>query len=892
MPSPVASSSPWPVDPAPLLERESALASLDEALRRAAAGCGACVVVSGEAGLGKTRLLATFAAAARQPAQWLAGSCDPLHTPRPLGPLVDLAPALPPGLGDALHSARIGNGLFPALLDWLGRTRPTPVLVLEDLHWADDATLDAVRYLGRRIAGVPALLLLTLREDEAADHLPLRRTLAQLDASCTTWIRLQPLSAATVGELARPRGRDADELFRLTGGHPLFVQQLLASAPGQLPRSVRESVLQRLDGLGAEALDVLRLVSAAPGGLEWELLAALRPSASAALDGLVGRGLLAVTGPSVVFRHELARQAVHDAMPAGTRLQAHATLAECLGREPPRPGLLARRVHHAAHAGRSREVCALGTEAAREAAQVGSRRAAVSLLETALEHADAAGAPLADRASWSEELARLRRALHDAPAALQAWRAALALRETLGDLAGQASCRANIALLLSPQAAALDEAQRADHLAAAWPDSTQASLAAYSLAVVLANLGRVDEALTHARRAVAAAEAAGHVAALTQALSVCAAVELMQAPSEAAFQRLERSIALATEARLPDQAAAAWVNLAGMCLMHARFGRLAAVATQGSAYCRAQDLDVMEAMLRLRQALGEIETGRWDEALDTLAALDAEPGVTARMRATTAIARARVRSLRGEAGDTEGWEAHVAAARGGQTEFLGADVLAYAAEAAWLRGERTLAASLAREAEPAASGPWLRGRLRAWQRRSGVRPECDRAAAGEAAELGEAEPFALEAAGRWRAAHDAWQALGCPYEAALVLLAGDEPALREALAAFTALGARPAADIARRALVTRGARKVTRGPYRRAATHPHGLTAREQEVAALLAQGHGNAEIASRLHRSERTVEHHVSAVLAKLGGITRAQAVARLLGEEAKSGGLHPGSQ
>ena len=870
--------------PPALLEREDALLGLQRALQRARDGRGACVVVSGEAGYGKTSLLAAFKALAAAssavpgsagPVQWLVGACDPLHTPRPLGPLVDLAGALPPALGEAMHAARTYNGLFPALLDWLGRTRPTPVLVLEDLHWADEATLDAVRYLGRRIAGVPALLVLSLREaDEAVAAAPLRATLVQLDPTATEWLRLGPLSPASVATLARACGRDPGELVHLTGGHPLFLQQVLAAPPGELPASVREAVLRRLDGLDADALAVARLVSASPGGLEWTLLTALQPQAGRGLDTLVGRSLLHVQGPMVVFRHDLARLAVHDAMPAGERLQVHAALAARLAAEPPRPGLLARRVHHAALAGRSEEVCALASAAALEAARVASRRAAVQLRELALEHAQAAGATEVERAGWLEELARLRRGLQDGPGALQAWREALELREAAGDRAGQVRCHANLALLLSPRDEALDQARRAERLAGALPDSAESVLAAYAIALVLANAGRAAEALPPARRAVRAAEAAGHVAALTQALSVCGSVELYLGPSETAFEMLERSIALATEARLTDQAAAAWVNLAGMCLVHARFERLAVTAARGLAYCEAHDMDSLVAMLRLRQALGEIETGRWDDALATLAMLDAAPAATARTHATTAVARARLQALRGEANDAAAWRTHIAAAQAGQTEFLPADVLGYAAEAAWLRGDRAAAATLAREGEPAAAGPWLRGRLRAWQRRAGPASRGNESMSGT---VDEAEPYALEAAGRWREAHDAWKALGCTYEAALALLAGDEQALRQALAHFTALGARSAADIARRSLQAGGARNVARGPYRRSAAHPDGFTAREQEVALLLAQGLGNAEIAARLHRSERTVEHHVSAVLAKLGVPSRARAVAQL---------------
>jgi DNA-binding CsgD family transcriptional regulator len=192
------------------------------------------------------------------------------------------------------------------------------------------------------------------------------------------------------------------------------------------------------------------------------------------------------------------------------------------------------------------------------------------------------------------------------------------------------------------------------------------------------------------------------------------------------------------------------------------------------------------------------------------------------------------------------------------------------AEAAWLRGDALAARSAAGPAlEHALSvgDAWRAGELAAWLARSGAAPQAPSCAL--------AGPYALEAAGRVREAADAWAGLGCPHEEALALCGGDEACLRVAVERFEQLGAAPAAEAARRMLRSRGARGVPRGPLARTRTDPLGLTARERQVHDLLLQGLSNAAIAGRMHRSERTVEHHVAAVYAKLGVRSRAALIA-----------------
>jgi len=161
--------------------------------------------------------------------------------------------------------------------------------------------------------------------------------------------------------------------------------------------------------------------------------------------------------------------------------------------------------------------------------------------------------------------------------------------------------------------------------------------------------------------------------------------------------------------------------------------------------------------------------------------------------------------------------------------------------------------------------PWLTGELLFWLWRAGERVEAPGWIAA---------PFRLQIEGRWAEAAEEWQRRGCVYEVAQALAeTGETEALQTALAEFDRLGAQPAAQRVRRWLRERGGVRVRRGPRTATRQNPLGLTRRQLEVLHLLCDGLQNQEIAERLYLSSKTVDHHVSAVLAKLGVHTRGEA-------------------
>lgn len=211
-----------------LLERGALLDELGAVLKEASVA-GRVVLVAGEAGIGKSALAREFARRNVGRARFLYGACDPLLTPRALGPLHDIGRELGGRLAELLAGGSTRERLFATLLDELDQRSRSTVVVIEDAHWADEATLDLLLFLGRRIERIRTLLIVTYRDDELGLDHPLRAVVGRLPPEVVRRLRPSPLSEAAVAELAARAGRPVVGLHALTGGNPLLLTEVLAA---------------------------------------------------------------------------------------------------------------------------------------------------------------------------------------------------------------------------------------------------------------------------------------------------------------------------------------------------------------------------------------------------------------------------------------------------------------------------------------------------------------------------------------------------------------------------------------------------------------------------------------------------------------------------------------
>jgi len=847
-----------------LLEREAPLETLDGAVRDAAAGRGSLVLVGGEAGIGKTSLVRALRDRVADDVAFLVGACEPLSVPAPLAPLRELADAAGAGDLTGLDGAdRLV--LARALLEALAARAPA-VAVIEDAHWADPTTLDVVRLLARRIERERIAMLMTYRDDEVAANPELRQLLGDLATSpAARRLGLRPLSEPAIGELAAPSGLDPQRLSRITGGNPFLVVESIA-AGDRLPATVRDAALARAGRLSEPARRVIDAAAVIGQRVSPALLEAVAPDSAAAVDEALARGVLVADADVLGFRHELMREAIESSIAPPRQAELHARVLEALLKQPG-DGDNARLAHHAERAGLLAEACGYAARAMADAQRVGALREVSLQAERALRLG--AGLEPAERFHLLVQRARAMNFVDTRlEEALAPAEQAIALAKQMQDPAREGRALMTLAYplwSLDRVAEARAAAMQAVELLEQTDDLEGLARAQSTLIRMEATAFDPERAIELAPRAL---ELAGKAELEETRIDVAISVALARGHRGEvdALDDLGETLRAARRAALPIQVIRTYVNLVYIGVALRRHSLVDEITREAVAFCEEYGSTIPRNAMELYRARSLIDRGRFDEALALVSRTDLDwAGEKLHARAVAALLRAR----RGEPEDAgvleAAWEGMQSVPEGSRHGVVRVMLV----EGAWLRGDHAAAQAHLKEARDSpATRRFARsaGDLAVWAAREGVElapPE------------NAPEAVLLELEGDWRGAIRAWKELDAPYEAALAALRGSDRAAAGALAELKRLGAAGAARAFTRERAALGAR-TPRGPRRSTLAHPAGLTRREQEILDMLATGATNPTIAAGLHLSERTVAHHVSAVLGKLGAPTRMAAVER----------------
>jgi DNA-binding CsgD family transcriptional regulator/tetratricopeptide (TPR) repeat protein len=848
-----------------LVERDGLLNGLVAATLDALTGRGELVFVGGEAGVGKSSLVRALADLVAERCGVRVGGADNLTTAEAMGPFRDAVPEIRPAIAAGGDRIRLLRALRDALAEFPG------LVVLEDLHWADEATLDAVRFLARRLDGLPVLLAVTYRHDEVGPRHPLTLLMGDLATVPRVGRMLvPPLTLDGVADLVAQAGVDTDPaaLHARTGGNAFFVTELLARGGETLPATVSDAILARMARLSPGAQDAAAAAATLGTPSEAALLASVAGRDLDAVYSCVDDGVLVAGDDGIGFRHELARQAVESGLSAVRSRQLHGRALRELERRSPEDHR--RLAHHAAGCGDDEAAERHATLAGRRAAQLGAHREAAAQYRAALQHG-VAGVARADLFVALSYECYLTDQLREAITARQR---ALELHELRGDrdaVGDDERWLSRLSWFLGRGADAERYAARAiDTLEPLGP--SRALAMAYSNLAQLRMLAKDNAAAGRwGEKALALATRLDDTEVQAHALNNLGVAELASGRSAEGSARLRRSLDVALVADLQEHAARAYTNLGSVAVEQRRYDEGLGHLDAGIAYCEERDLDSWVRYMQAWRCVALGDLGRFDAALDAADTLLGYPDIAPVSAIPAAATAARITARRG--GDPVRYLSLATSLATGTRELQRiAPAACAAAEDAWLRGTTDVIGPLTSDAWPLAierDDPWALGELAWWRMLAGL-------------ELGEgvaaAEPFAQMLRADWGAAASTWRELGSPVWAAYsAILDPDAAAADVAVRVLDGLGADLAVQAVLRTRRDRGL-AVPRRPRATARAHPGQLTARERDVLRLLAQGLSTAEIASDLVVSPRTAEHHISAVLRKLGEPTRARAVATAL--------------
>lgn len=853
-----------------LLERETQLEILLNGFSKATQGEGRSFFILGEAGTGKTSLIRHFAEQVKSQSSVFVSFCDSLYTPRPLGPVYDLAYKINRELASNLSSFTSRTDLFAAVYDAFTSTNVPSIFIIEDVHWADEATLDFIKFFSRRINHSSSLLLMSCREFEASCNHPLRNVMGELPRDSFSRISLPAFSRATVEKLARERGYSGENLYEITGGNPFYVTEMLASYREEIPDNIKDAVLALFNPLVGKTRDIWEMLSIMPEGMETNILATLDTDWELVLDKCVTHGILLIRNDKVVYKHELFRRTIESSISPLRRIQLNKKILESFLDRFIREGAIERIVHYATNAGDNSLVAKYAPQAAKQAASLAAHTQAAKLYKTAIDFNEDKNPEtlISLYESYSYEC-YLTNQIEDA---IIYTGKALRLHQTMGNntrIGNSIRFLSRLWWFFGNRKESIRYAMEAIQLFENEPNSPEKAMAYSNLSQLKMLSAEFEDTLYWGNQAIEMGRELNNPDILSHALNNVGAAQMVKpGHEEEGFKNLQESLELALQHDAQEHAARAYTNIIANFTSTRQYEKAETYLAKGIQYCLDKDLHSWMRYKLGWKARLLLETGRLAEAKTVAESLLEFPDLTSIVKINALFIL----------GTLDTWQDNQA----GIALLNEAKQLAFITEEAqrilpvalalsqyeWLNNQCVMS-----EAEIATAVSMLRHtglndqtlQTVYWLKKS--RP--DHLDINQLYQQFEQERNHSKIADGYFE-----KMFGCALEKAILLFEGSDTEKKQSITLLENMQAKAVIRKLKEELRESGQSKIPRGMRNSTRNNPAQLTTRELDILQLLKTGAANKEIASSLFISPKTVDHHISSILFKLDVSSRVKAV------------------
>ncbi|MEO8415759.1 MAG: AAA family ATPase [Ginsengibacter sp.] len=847
-----------------LIERDNFLETLQSRFNKISAAEGHCFFITGEAGIGKTSLIKAFLKQVGEDSMQFVGACDSLFAPRPLAPLYDVAVQIKKNWADNIYSVSSVTELFTKFVEEFSDSALPVVLVFEDIHWADEGTLDFIKFFARRISRIRCLFILTSRDDVMNRKQPLRNLLSDLATDTFTRMKLTPLSKESVHKLAYQKGYNAENVYNISGGNPFYVNEILASYSPGIPDNIKDSILAVYNRQEEATKSAWQLLSVIPEGLELDRFLKIDVTLHLPIENCLETKILVVKNDRIQFKHELYRRTIENSLSPFKRVALHKNLLELFLTAFEETGEIERIVHHAKNASENKLVLQYAPIAAKQAASVGSHLEAAKLFFTAIEYYDKKDTE--KLVKLFEEYAYECYLTNQVNDAIIYQAKALKIRKDkneLEEIGNGLSFLSKLWWYEGNRIKAESFAEQAIEVLNGESASRAKAMACSNMSKLKSEMDHLDECIFWGEKAVAIAEEVDDQETISDALlNMGSAIMMDDQLRNNGIKLLEQSLQIALKNSYHEHIARVYSTLGGNWVAIKNYDLAKKYLELGIDYCEEKQIDSLRLYMLSSKARLYLETGNWSEAYSIADNLLKKENLPLIIRIGALAVAATIKIRRG---DTDGRALLIEAKnKAFETTELQRIIPVFLAllEYEWISGkslieEEVLAGKINTVVQ---LGKFSKeSKFYFWLRKTGknyLLPGEKMGAAMSPKEI------------------SFWNKKGSAYEHALILFEGDEDDKRKALAMMQQLDADAVCEKMKMQMRSSGIRKIPRGLRESTKGNPAQLTNRELDVLHLLKGAVQNKEIAETLFISPKTVDHHISSILFKLDVNSRTKAV------------------